>query len=111
MSRRAARDAGLTPGEVTPGAVPGAQPGTTTVTEESTEKTGIAAVFARHPRAWLAGALGLAFVLLGTGAVFAGAAVGSTSSVVAETPEDETPPEDPARGTRSWPSTPPRTSV
>ena len=77
MSRRAARDAGLTPGEVTPGhvtpgAVPGAQPGTTTVTEESTEKTGIAAVFARHPRAWLAGALGLAFVLLGTGAVFAG---------------------------------------
>ena len=97
MSRRAARDAGLTPGDVTPGAVPGAQPGTTTVTEESTEKTGIAAVIARHPRAWLAGALGLAFVLLGTGAVFAGAAVGSTSSVVAETPADQAPPEDPAR--------------
>ena len=33
--------------------------------------------FAQHPRAWLAAALGVAFLLLGTGAVFAGAAVGS----------------------------------
>lgn len=33
--------------------------------------------FAKHPRAWLAAALGVAFLLLGTGAVFAGAAVGS----------------------------------
>lgn len=32
--------------------------------------------FAKHPRLWLAGALGVAFLLLGTGAVFAGAAVG-----------------------------------
>lgn len=35
--------------------------------------------FAKHPRAWLAAALGVAFLLLGTGAVFAGAAVGSGS--------------------------------
>ncbi len=33
--------------------------------------------FAKHPRAWIAGAIGAAFLLLGTGAVFAGAAVGS----------------------------------
>ena len=33
--------------------------------------------FAKHPRAWLAAALGVAFLLLGTGAVFAGAVVGS----------------------------------
>ena len=33
--------------------------------------------FAKHPRAWLAAAIGVAFLLLGTGAVFAGAAVGS----------------------------------
>jgi serine-type D-Ala-D-Ala carboxypeptidase/endopeptidase (penicillin-binding protein 4) len=32
--------------------------------------------FAKHPRLWLAGALGVAFLLLGTGAVFAGAAIG-----------------------------------
>ncbi|MCC7128690.1 MAG: D-alanyl-D-alanine carboxypeptidase [Microbacteriaceae bacterium] len=33
--------------------------------------------FARHPKAWLFSSLGVAFLLLGTGAVFAGAAVGS----------------------------------
>ena len=32
--------------------------------------------FAKHPRAWLAAALGVAFIMLGTGAVLAGAAVG-----------------------------------
>lgn len=37
------------------------------------ERTGL---FAKHPRLWLAGALGVGFLLLGTGAVFAGAAVG-----------------------------------
>jgi serine-type D-Ala-D-Ala carboxypeptidase/endopeptidase (penicillin-binding protein 4) len=33
--------------------------------------------FAKHPRAWIAAAIGVAFLLLGTGAVLAGAAVGS----------------------------------
>jgi serine-type D-Ala-D-Ala carboxypeptidase/endopeptidase (penicillin-binding protein 4) len=33
--------------------------------------------FAKHPRAWIAAAIGVAFLLLGTGAVFAGAAYGS----------------------------------
>ena len=38
---------------------------------------GLSAVFRKHPVAWLAGALGFVFVLLGTGAVFAGVAVAS----------------------------------
>lgn len=42
--------------------------------------------FAKHPRAWLAGALGVAFLLLGTGAVFAGAAIGSDSGPAAVGP-------------------------
>lgn len=36
--------------------------------------TGIGAIFTKHPVAWLAGGLSLAFVLLATGALFAGAA-------------------------------------
>lgn len=40
---------------------------------------GIAAVIARHPKAWLASALGVAFLLLGTGAIFAGIAAGAPS--------------------------------
>jgi D-alanyl-D-alanine carboxypeptidase/D-alanyl-D-alanine-endopeptidase (penicillin-binding protein 4) len=39
----------------------------------------ISAFFSKHPRAWLAAALGVAFLLLGTGAVFAGAAVGGAA--------------------------------
>lgn len=38
---------------------------------------GLAAMIRKHPRAWLAGALGAAFLLLGTGSVLAGVAVGS----------------------------------
>lgn len=38
---------------------------------------GVFASIRKHPNAWLFSALGLAFVLLGTGALFAGAAVGS----------------------------------
>jgi D-alanyl-D-alanine carboxypeptidase/D-alanyl-D-alanine-endopeptidase (penicillin-binding protein 4) len=41
---------------------------------------GIGAVFAKHPRAWIIAASAVAFVLLGTGAVFAGAAVGATTT-------------------------------
>jgi D-alanyl-D-alanine carboxypeptidase/D-alanyl-D-alanine-endopeptidase (penicillin-binding protein 4) len=36
----------------------------------------VAALLGRHPRVWLFSALGLVFVLLGTGAVFQGASVG-----------------------------------
>lgn len=40
-------------------------------------KPGVAAIFRKHPLAWLLGALAVVFVLLGTGAVFAGVAVAS----------------------------------
>ena len=42
------------------------------------ERTGIAAIIARHPRIWLGSAIGVAFLLLAVGALFAGAALGST---------------------------------
>lgn len=43
-------------------------------------KGGLGAIIKRHPRAWLFSAIGVAFLLLGTSAVFAGAAVGSGAS-------------------------------
>lgn len=52
---------------------------------------GIGALFAKHPTAWLAGALAVVFVLLGAAAVFAGVSVGSQP---APTPT-VTPTEDP----------------
>ena len=59
---------------------------------------GLAALIARHPNAWLFSVLGVVFVLLGTGAVFAGTALApaSASSVVtAPTPTATTPPPRP----------------
>jgi D-alanyl-D-alanine carboxypeptidase/D-alanyl-D-alanine-endopeptidase (penicillin-binding protein 4) len=59
---------------------------------------GIMALVRKHPTRWLIGALGVAFLLLGTGAVFAGVAYGSTSGpapeeVVAESrPQPSTDP-------------------
>jgi D-alanyl-D-alanine carboxypeptidase/D-alanyl-D-alanine-endopeptidase (penicillin-binding protein 4) len=53
-------------------------------------------VFRKHPRAWLFGALGIAFVLLGTGSVFAGMAVassrvGAPTAAVTSAPPRPTP--------------------
>lgn len=45
-----------------------------------TPKGGFGALFAKHRLAWLAGALAVVFVLLGTGAVFAGVTVGSQAA-------------------------------
>lgn len=50
-------------------------------------KGGILAAIRKHPTAWLFSAAAVAFVLLGTGAVFAGVAYGSTP-VAAPTPEE-----------------------
>ena len=53
----------------------------------ATKPTAIAGIFAtmsKHPKAWLFSALAVAFVLLGTGAVFAGVAVGSSDSATAD---------------------------
>lgn len=53
---------------------------------------GIGALFAKHPTAWLTGALAVVFVLLGTGAVFAGVSVGSVAAPVpTPTPTVEPP--------------------
>lgn len=53
---------------------------------------GIGALFAKHPTAWLVGAIGVVFVLLGTGALFAGISVGSAAAVVpTATPTPEPP--------------------
>ena len=51
-------------------------------------RDGIAGLLAKHPTAWLASALGVAFLLLGTAAVFAGVAAGSNSSSAAVIPTD-----------------------
>lgn len=59
---------------------------------------GFAALVAKHPNVWLFSALGVVFVLLGTGAVFAGTALApaSASSVVAaSSPTATTPPPRP----------------
>lgn len=50
---------------------------TVTTTDAAPERSGIGAVFAKHPQAWLAGGIAVVFLLLGTGAVMAGIAVGS----------------------------------
>ena len=56
------------------------------------EPRGIAALIRKHPNAWLAGALSIVFLLLGTGAVFAGVAAGSRTAEAAPIPEETIPP-------------------
>ena len=48
--------------------------------QKPTPRTGLSGLIAKHPTAWLTTALAVVFVLLGTGAVFAGAAVGSNEA-------------------------------
>lgn len=91
MSRRAAREAagpasrrGSRP-KGTPPAADGSEPPT---------RTGIGAFFAKHPTAWLSGAIAVVFVLLGTGAVFAGVSVGSASAVLPTATPTPDPPRD-----------------
>lgn len=63
---------------------------------------GFSALVAQHPNAWMFSALAVIFLLMGTGAVFAGVAVGSTDAAAAvptETPTPEPPrpvPSEPA---------------
>ena len=49
---------------------------------------GLGALIRKNPNAWLAGALGVAFLLLGTGAVFAGAASGARPAESAPAPTE-----------------------
>lgn len=57
-----------------------------------TPKAGILAAIRKHPRAWLVSALAVAFVLLGTGAVFAGVAYASAPQAVPTPGETQLPP-------------------
>lgn len=91
MSRRAAREAaapaprrGSRPAPKPTGGGDGGDGG-------DPPATGIGALFAKHPRAWLFGALGVVFLLFGTGAVFAGVTVGSQAAPAPSV----TPTEDP----------------
>ena len=74
------------------------EPEVTAAAEAQHSRFSLAAMIRRHPTAWLASALGVVFLLLGTGAVFAGAAIENDSAPVAvpttqptEEPEDEGP--------------------
>jgi D-alanyl-D-alanine carboxypeptidase/D-alanyl-D-alanine-endopeptidase (penicillin-binding protein 4) len=66
------------------------------VSEPEVSTRGIAALIRRHPAAWIAAALALVFVLLGTGAVVAGVAVGSADEAAApvQSPPPAVPEED-----------------
>jgi D-alanyl-D-alanine carboxypeptidase/D-alanyl-D-alanine-endopeptidase (penicillin-binding protein 4) len=59
---------------------------------------GIGALFAKHPTAWLTGAIAVVFVLLGTGAVFAGVSVGSAAAVLPTATPTPDPPRDVPEG-------------
>jgi D-alanyl-D-alanine carboxypeptidase/D-alanyl-D-alanine-endopeptidase (penicillin-binding protein 4) len=70
------------------------EPGIPETTDGAAAASGIAAVFRKHPSAWLASALATVFLLLGTGAVVAGAAVGRAdddSAAVATPARSATP--------------------
>ena len=56
---------------------------------------GIRAVFAKHPRAWLFSALGVVFLLLATGALFAGIASGSGQAAPVPLATESAPPPRP----------------
>ena len=84
MSRRAAREAA---GPAKRGTQPrqargrqGQDVGDPNVDPDAPKPTGIAALFANHRTAWLVGAGAIVFVLLGSGAVFAGVSVGSAAA-------------------------------
>jgi D-alanyl-D-alanine carboxypeptidase/D-alanyl-D-alanine-endopeptidase (penicillin-binding protein 4) len=57
--------------------------------------SGALTAFRRHPVAWLTAALSVVFVLLGTGAIFAGMAVAAPKPVVTPTPKVSTAPPRP----------------
>lgn len=89
-----------TAGQGAAGATPSGEP------PAAASAGGIGAMIRKHPTAWLAGALGLAFLLLGTGAVVAGIAVGSGGSqaAIATTPTPTVEPPRTLPGTIAAPS-------
>lgn len=95
MSRRAAREAAAPAARRGSRSKPTAPPADGS---EPPKATGIGAFFARHPTGWLLGAIGVVFVLLGTGAVFAGVSVGSAKAVVPTSTPTPEPPRDVPEG-------------
>ncbi|QNO37101.1 D-alanyl-D-alanine carboxypeptidase [Protaetiibacter sp. SSC-01] len=92
ISRRAAREAARGKG------APTTPPAVDADAAPAAAKTpgGIGALLRRHPVAWIVGASAVAFALLGTGAVFAGAAWASRDQRAAvSTPEPSAAPERP----------------
>ena len=75
---------------------PGGDAGAPVIVDETGKpvvaKGGILAAIRKHPTASLFSALGVAFVLLGTGAVFAGVAYGSTPVAAPTTEPTQAPP-------------------
>jgi D-alanyl-D-alanine carboxypeptidase/D-alanyl-D-alanine-endopeptidase (penicillin-binding protein 4) len=61
-------------------------PGARVKAAATTALGGLSASVRRHPNAWLFSSLGLAFVLLGSGALFAGAAAGSPTPAAVVVP-------------------------
>lgn len=97
MSRRAAREAAAAAsrrGSRRPQPPPGTTEGSGGTDGE--KPGGIGALFAENRTAWLIGAAAVGFVLLGTGAVFAGVSAGSVNAAApASTPTPEPPREIP----------------
>lgn len=101
LTRRAAREAEAARGRrrAAPAASSAAPAAPTAQTQiiggipegDPAKRASLTAVIARHPNAWMFSALGVIFLILGTGAVFAGVAVGSGGAVAAVTSETPTP--------------------
>jgi len=87
-SRRAAREAATSRRKPAPASrAAGEAPA------DGEQPTGIGALFAKHRTGWLVGGLAVVFVLLGSGAVFAGVSVGSVAAPL----PSATPTPDPPR--------------
>ena len=76
LTRREVRDAAKSRSPFPSSPKPPKQPATDPATGEPVAPSGIAALIAKHPRIWLGSALGVAFLVLATGVLFAGIAVG-----------------------------------
>lgn len=92
-SRRAAREAANAGRRKPVSSKKSTPPPVADAAVDEAPRGGIFAVFAKHPRAWMAGAGAVVFLLLGTGAVFAGVSVGSQAAPV----PTATPTPDPPR--------------
>jgi D-alanyl-D-alanine carboxypeptidase/D-alanyl-D-alanine-endopeptidase (penicillin-binding protein 4) len=96
-SRRAARQTPQTPVPDATEAFDPAAPADADATPKRSRGLG----FRKHPTAWIASAAALVFVLLGTGAVFAGVATASVELAVAPTPTASEEPPRPVPSTEA----------